>query len=95
MTEFDNADYSEKSSLAGSKNYASAMLFQDASEKPLGKPPVYSTNACCQVTSTAQLPCQVVTESHLLVVFHLLTCFFHENIALLNILILTQLEKSS
>ena len=62
MGAFDNADYSDKSSLAGtdSKHYASMVLFQDASEQPSAKPPVSSTNARSKVASATELPCQVV-----------------------------------
>ena len=53
MGAFDNVDYSDKSSLAGtdSKHYASMVLFQDSSETPLNKPPVASTKAPNKVYS--------------------------------------------
>ena len=60
MGAFDNADYSDESSLAGtdSKHYASMVLFQDAREKSLAKP-VSTISVSKTVSSSNHLPCQV------------------------------------
>ena len=62
MGAFDNARYSNMSSPAGtdSKHYASMVSFQDASEKPLSKPPVSSARASKNLSSSSNLPCQIV-----------------------------------
>ena len=63
MGVFYNVEYSDKSLLTGtnSKHHASILLFLDASEKSVAKPPVSSTKVCRKVSSAAQLPCQVVS----------------------------------
>ena len=59
---FDNADYKDISSLAGtdSKHYASMVLFQDATAKPSAKPLVSTTKARSKSFTASELPCQVV-----------------------------------
>ena len=98
MGAFDNADYSQKSSLAGtdSSYYVSMVLFQDASEKPLAKITGSSTNARSKVSSSTQLPCQVISpyKNYLLDLPYFLKCCFHQKIVLLSIFILSSKKGS-
>ena len=60
---FDNADYSDKSSLSGmhSLHYTASVVFQDAVNKPHSKPPVPFTGLRRSDRHLQQkLPCQIV-----------------------------------